>query len=130
MKIPIDFEDEVRKILSEKVTAYCKPLPEDFETPCILVTQVGGRSDYTWAGVAEIDDADITLDARALTDAEAVETLRMAVGYLEETVSTQMTPLRMVELNTLSSSITDPVRPDLKMCTARILTSARRTEIS
>lgn len=129
MRIPIDFEDEIRKVLAEKYTAYCKPLPKDFTTPCILVTQVGGRTDYTWAGIAEIDAADITLDARAETDAEAVETLRKAIGYLEEAVASQSTPLIMAEVNTVSSTINDPVRPDLKMCTARFLVRARRTEI-
>lgn len=129
MRRSIDFEDEIRKILSAHVTAYCKPLPKDFTLPCVLVTQVGGRTAYTWAGRAEIDAADITLDARAETDAESLETLRNAVAYLEEEVSTQTTPLIMVAVNTISSTINDPVRPDLKMCTARILTRARRTEI-
>ena len=129
MNIPIDFEDEIRKILAEKYTAYCKPLPQNFTMPCILVTQVGGRTDYTWAGVGIIDAADITLDSRAETDAESFETLRNAIGYLEEEVSKQNTPLLMVEVNTISSTINDPVRPDLKMCTARILTRARREEI-
>ena len=129
MRIPIDFEDEIREILAEKYTAYCKPLPKDFSIPCILVTQVGGRTDYTWAGIAEIDAADITLDARAETDAEALETLRKAIGYLEESVASQSTPLIMAEVNTVSSTINDPVRPDLKMCTARFLVRARRTEI-
>lgn len=129
MKIPIDFEDEIRKILSENLTAYCKPLPKDFVMPCVLVTQVGGRSDYTWAGIGEIDAADITLDARAETDAESIDTLRHAIGYLEEAVATQTTRLIMIEVNTFSSTINDPVRPDLKMCTARLLTRARREEI-
>ena len=129
MKRPIDFEDEIRKILTNKVKAYCKPLPKDFVLPNVLITQVGGRTDYTWAGVGEIDAADITIDARAETDAEAVEALRNAIGYLEESVSSQSTPLMMMELNTFSSTINDPVRPDLKMCTARILTRARREMI-
>lgn len=129
MRVSIDFEDEIRKILSGHLTVYCKPLPKDFTLPCVLVTQVGGRTAYTWAGRAEIDAADITLDARAETDAESLETLRNAVAYLEEEVSTQTTPLIMVAVNTISSTINDPVRPDLKMCTARILTRARRTEI-
>lgn len=130
MRRPIDFEDEIRKILlAGHLTAYCKPLPKDFIMPCILVTQVGGRSDYTWAGVGEIDAADITLDSRAETDAESVDALRNAIGYLEEAVSTQTTPLIMIEVNTISSTINDPVRPDLKMCTARLLTRARREEI-
>lgn len=128
MRVPIDFEDEIRKILSEKLTAYCKPLPQDFSKPCILVTQVGGRTAYTWAGIGEIDAADITLDARADTDAESVETLRTAIGHLEEAVATQSTPLLMADLNTFSSTINDPVRPDLKMCTARFLVRARRIE--
>lgn len=129
MRIPIDFEDEIRKILGDRFYAYCKPLPKDFRLPCVLVTQVGGRTAYTWAGKAEIDAADITLDARAETDAESLEILRTAVGYLEEAVASQTTPLIMVEVNTLSSTINDPVRPDLKMCTARLLTRARRQEI-
>ena len=129
MKRPIDFEDAIREILTDKVTAYCKPLPKDFALPCVLVTQVGGRTDYTWAGVGEIDAADVTIDSRAETDAEAVETLRNAIGHLEEAVSSQKTPLIMMELNTFSSTINDPVRPDLKLCTARILTRARREEI-
>lgn len=129
MTIPIDFEDEVRKILSGKYTAYVKPLPQNFTMPCILVTQVGGRTEYTWAGVGELDAADITLDSRAETDVEALDTLRNAIGYLEEQVSKQTTPLLMVEVNTISSTINDPVRPDLKLCTARILTRARRKKI-
>ena len=129
MKRPIDFEDAIREALADSVTAYCKPLPKDFELPCILITQVGGRSDYTWAGIGEIDAADITIDSRAETDAEAVETLRDAIGHLEEAISSQTTPLVMMELNTFSSTINDPVRPDLKLCTARILTRAHREEI-
>ena len=129
MKRPIDFEDAIREILADRVTAYCKPLPKDFALPCVLITQVGGRTDYTWAGVGEIDAADVTIDSRAETDAEAVETLRNAIGHLEEAVSSQKTPLIMMALNTFSSTINDPVRPDLKLCTARILTRARREEI-
>ena len=129
MKRPIDFEDAIREILADRVTAYCKPLPNDFALPCVLITQVGGRTDYTWAGVGEIDAADVTIDSRAETDEEAVETLRNAIGHLEEAVSSQKTPLIMMELNTFSSTINDPVRPDLKLCTARILTRARREEI-
>lgn len=129
MRRSIDFEDEIRKVLSVYTTAYCKPLPKEFVLPCVLVTQVGGRTTYTWAGRAEIDAADITLDARAGTDAESIETLRNAIAYLEEEVSTQTTPLIMVEVNTVSSTINDPVRPDLKMCTARLLVRARREEI-
>jgi len=129
MKRPIDFEDVIREILTGKVTAYCKPLPQNFTLPCVLITQVGGRTDYTWAGIGEIDAADVTIDSRAETDAEAVETLRNAIGHLEEAVSSQTTPLIMTELNTFSSTINDPVRPDLKLCTARILTRARREEI-
>lgn len=129
MNRPIDFEDTIREILAEKVTAYCKPLPQDFTLPCVLITQVGGRTAYNWSGVAQIDAADITIDSRAETDAEAVEVLRNAIGYLEEAVSTQSTPLIMVAVNTFSSTINDPVRPDLKLCTARILTRARREEI-
>lgn len=129
MKIPIDFEDEIRKILGGEITAYCKPLPKNFSLPNVLVTQVGGRTEYTWAGLGVIDAADITLDSRAETDEDALSTLRMAIGCLEEAVATQTTPLITATVNTVSSTINDPVRPDLKMCTARFLVRARRTEI-
>ena len=129
MKISIDFEDEIRKILMDQFTAYCKPLPKNHQLPNILVTQVGGRTDYTWSGIGVIDAADITLDARAETDAEAIDTLSRAIGYLESMIATQSTPLIMMEVNTRSSTINDPVRPDLKMCTARLLVRARKTEI-
>jgi hypothetical protein len=39
----IDIEDEIRQVLAKHLTAYCRPLPKDFSTPCILVSQVTER---------------------------------------------------------------------------------------
>lgn len=122
----IDIENEIRKALAEYVTIYCRPLPKDFQTPCILVTVVGATSRYNWANRATIDGFDVTLDARAKTDAEAIDELRTALGILEAVTEKQDQAFSRVIVNTFSSSINDPVRPDLKMCTARLRVLAHR----
>ena len=122
----IDIEDEIRKALAEYVTIYCKPLPKDFRTPCILVTCVGATSRYNWANRANLDGYDVTLDARAKDDATAVDTLRTALGILEAVTEQQTQAFSRVMVNTFSSSINDPVRPDLKLCTARLRVIAHR----
>lgn len=122
----IDIEDEIRKALAQYVTIYCKPLPKGFRTPCILVTCVGATSNYNWANRAIRDGFDVTLDARAKTDAEAIDELRKALGILEAVTEQQDQAFSRVIVNTFSSSINDPVRPDLKMCTARLRVFARR----
>lgn len=125
--IPIDIEEEIRKALAEQgVTIYCKPLPKDFALPCILVTCVGMTSRYNWANQATGDGFDVTLDARAEDDATAVNYLRTALGILEAVTAQQNQAFSRVVVNTLSSSINDPVRPDLKLCTARLRVSAHR----
>lgn len=125
--IPIDIEEEIRKALAEQdVTIYCKPLPKDFALPCILVTCVGMTSRYNWANQATSDGFDVTLDARAEDDATAVDYLRTALGLLEAVTAQQNQAFSRVVVNTLSSSINDPVRPDLKLCTARLRVSAHR----
>lgn len=126
----IDVEDEIRKALAEYVTIYCKPLPEDFETPCLLVTCVGATSEYNWANRATIDGFDVTLDARAKDDATAVDELRKALGILEAVTEKQDQAFSRIRVNTFSSSINDPVRPDLKLCTARLRVFAHRKIIT
>lgn len=118
----IDIEDTVREALSPYIKTYCRPLPEDFTVPSILVTQVGGD------GEDSIDDFAIVLDARAETDAEANETLRTAVGILKKVAQLQTTELRHVTVNSSGSWGTDPVRPDLAMFSARLSVVAH-TEI-
>ena len=111
----VDIEDEVRLALKDHLTAYCRPLPKNFSTPCILITQVGG-SDQS----GQIDTFDVTLDARATNAADANETLRNAIGVLRKAAGDQTTAIRHVEVNSSGGWGTDPVRPDLSMYSARI----------
>ena len=110
----IDVEDVVRQALSGHLNAYCRPLPKDFDVPCILVQQVGGTDANT------IDSFEIVLDARAETEAEANETMRTAIGILKTVAAYQTTALRYVSVNSSGSWGNDPVRPDLSMYSARI----------
>ena len=111
----VDIEDEVRVALKDKITAYCRPLPANFTTPCILITQVGGTDQS-----GQIDEFDLTLDARATNSADANETLRNAIGVLRKAAGDQTTAIRHVEVNSSGSWGTDPVRPDLAMYSARV----------
>lgn len=123
MKIPIsvDIEDEVRQALSPYITTYCRPLPKDFAKPCILVTKVGGNDANT------IDRFLVSLDSRADTEAEADQTLRVAVGILKEIAALQTTVLRHITVNSSGSWGNDPVRPDICMCTATLEVIAHQT---
>ena len=111
----VDIEDEVRIALKDHITAYCRPLPANFTTPCILITQVGGSVQD-----GQIDASDVTLDARATNAAAANETLRNALGILRKAAGDQTTAIRHVEVNSSGSWGNDPVRPDLSMYSARI----------
>lgn len=114
IKLPIDIEDEVRIALSDYLTVYCRPLPEAFETPCILVSKVGGDNADT------IDRFTVVLDSRAKNEAKADEYLRIAIGILREVGALQSTDLRFVAINSIGSWGVDPVRPDLAMCSATL----------
>jgi len=111
----VDIEDEVRKALKDHMTAYCRPLPANFSTPCILITQVGGTDES-----GQIDSFDVTLDARAKNAADANETLRNALGILRKAAGDQTTAIRYVSVNSSGSWGSDPVRPDLTMYSARV----------
>ena len=111
----VDIEDEVRIALKSYLTVYCRPLPANFSTPCILVTQVGGTD-----ADGQIDTFEVTLDARADNAADANETLRNAIGVLRKAAGDQTTAIRFVEVNSSGSWGSDPVRPDLSMYSARI----------
>lgn len=110
----IDIEDEVRQVLADHLTAYCRPLPKDFTVPCILVSQVGG-SDRD-----QVDTLEVVLDSRADGEAEALLTLRNAVGILRQAAKSQTSAIRSITVNSSGSWGSDPVRPDLSMCSARI----------
>lgn len=114
----IDIEDTVRGVLADHITTYCRPLPKDYTLPCILVSQVGGSD------VNQVDTFEVTLDARAEDEATALLTLRNAVGILRASVKTQTTPIRNITVNSSGSWGSDPVRPDLAMCSARIRVTA------
>lgn len=110
----IDIEDEVRQVLAKHLTAYCRPLPKEFTVPCILVSQVGG-SDRNQA-----DTLEVVLDSRANGEADALLTLRNAVGILRQAAKSQTSAIRSITVNSSGSWGLDPVRPDLSMCSARI----------
>lgn len=110
----LDIENIVREALSDYFDVYCRPLPSKFKTPSLLVQKVGGTDKNT------IDTVDIVLDARAKVEAEADQLLRNAIGVLKQIAKEQTTPIRMVSVNSSGSWGTDPVRPDLAMCSARL----------
>ena len=116
----IDIEEEIRTALAPYRTAYCRPLPEDYGLPNILITQVGGTP------ANRIDTFEVVLDSRAETEAAALDYLNIALALLVETAKEQTTALRHVVINTSGSWGVDPVRPDLAMCSARISATAHQ----
>lgn len=117
---PVDIEDEIRLALSDYFATYVRPLPATYALPNVLITATGGSTENT------IDTFVVTLDARAETDSEAYETLSNALGALEVQTQAQVGHLRNVTINSLARWGTDPVRPDLKLCTATVLVTAHR----
>lgn len=110
----IDIEDAVREALVPHMLAYCRPLPAAYSLPNILITQVGGRDENS------VDTFEVVLDSRAKNEAEALEYLRNAIGVLKAATRSQKTALRHVTVNSSGSWGTDPMRPDLAMCSARL----------
>ena len=117
---PIDVENSVRLALADYFNIHATPLPADYSLPCLSATASGGNSRST------IDTFMVILSARAETNAEALEYLTNALGVLEVQVSKQVYGLMNVSLNNLYSWGNDPVRPDLKMCSATLLITAHR----
>ena len=117
---PVDIEDECRNALKDFITTYCRPLPANYSLPNVLITATGGSSKDT------IDTFTVVLDARAETDAEAVDVLNTAIGLIEAQASLQVGALRSVFINSLYRWGNDPVRPDLKLCSATVLVTAHR----
>lgn len=117
---PVDIEEEVRLALKDYLTTYVRPLPANYDLPNLLITATGGQTSNT------VDTFTVTLDARAETDAEAFDYLSTALGVLEKQAQEQVGALRNVMINSLARWGTDPVRPDLKLCTATVLVTAHR----
>ena len=117
---PIDVEEEARVALSPYIAAYVRPLPDAYTLPHVELTATGGSTENT------IDTPVLTLKARARTDAEAMNTLQTALGVLEAQASAQVGNLRHVTINSMASWGTDPVRKDLKLCTATVLVTCHR----
>lgn len=117
----IDIEEEIRQALAEYLTVYCRPLPAKYTLPNILITLVGGTSDQT------IDRFEVVLDARGKSEAGALNTLNLAIGILRQVAKEQTTALRHVTVNSIGSWGADPVRPDLAMCSARLVVLAHQT---
>lgn len=123
----IDIEEAVRSVLADSLTCYCAPLPANFATPSILVTQTGGSSESTNTGKGKVDTFTVVLDARADLEETALEYLRNAVAILE---SSRGSGISHTEINSLYSWGTDPVRPDLAMCSATLLVTAHRETVT
>lgn len=121
----IDIEEAIRLALSSKLAhVYVRPLPKDFEVPSVLIQQVGGTELNT------IDTASIKLDARAETEAEASELLRTAIASLKKAINEGDTAIRFFEVNSSGSWGSDPVRPDLAMCTALLRVVAHQEDFN
>lgn len=117
---PVDIEEEIRTALKDYVTVYARPLPEKYTLPNVLITAAGGSSSDT------IDTFTVSIDARAETDAEAFDLLSTTLGLLENQAAKQVGALRKVIINSLARWGNDPVRPDLKLCSATVLVTAHR----
>ena len=117
---PIDIEEQARLALADYFEAYVRPLPASYALPCLLISATGGNTSN------EVDTFTLTIDARAETDADAYELLAQALGVLETRSKNQFGALRNVTINSLARWGSDPVRPDLKLCTATVLVTAHR----
>ena len=121
---PVDIEEQVRLALADYLTAYVRPLPASYSLPCVLITAAGGSSRD------QVDTFTVSIDARAETDGGANDTLTTALGILEEQGNQQAGALRNVTINSLARWGNDPVRPDLKLCTATVLITAHRDAVT
>lgn len=121
---PVDIEEQVRLALADYLTAYVRPLPASYSLPCVLITAAGGSSRD------QVDTFTVSIDARAETDGGACDTLTTALGILEEQGNQQAGALRNVTINSLARWGNDPVRPDLKLCTATVLITAHRDAVT
>ena len=116
----VDIEDEVRQALEPYATVYVRPLPKDFTMTSTLFECVGGTTKDT------IDTFSVKLSTRAKTDAEALTELRTVLGILEMQAKNQVGALRFSTENSLASWGSDPIRQDIKLCTATVIVVAHK----
>lgn len=122
--IPIDIEDECRLALKPYFpNVDAGDLPIDLKTPHLRVRMTGGGT------ANSIDSFNVTIDSRALTDVEALDQIRKAQGVLEKQCEMQFGALRYININSLASWGSDPVRPDLKLCTLTATITAHRESL-
>lgn len=127
IKKSIDIEDAVREALDDYLTAYCRPLPKNYTLPNILVTSTGGSTDTDWKGEDMSDTFTVNLTSRGKTEVEALDCLRTALGILQ---ASQGGVLARVRINSQYSWGEDRTRPDLAMCGATLLITARPDTIT
>ena len=118
----VDIEDEIRLALTDYFETYCRPLPDKYGLPNVLVEQTGGTTLNT------VDTFQIKLSVRAKTDADAIDTMRDVLGVLEYQAEHRFGALRHISINSLASWGNDPARPDLKLCTMTAIVIAHREE--
>ena len=123
----IDVEDAIRSALDPYMEAYCRPLPEKFAVPCVLIQGTGGDTEAAVTGTGKIDTFVVVVDSRADIEADALEQLRNAVAILE---ATKDKGFSHVAVNSLYSWGMDPTRPDLAMCSATLTVTAHREAIT
>lgn len=121
---PVDIENEVRLALKDYFEACNRPLPKTYGLPNVLIEQTGGSSRD------KIDTFQVRLSVRAETDEEASDVMRTVLGVLQTRCEEQFGALRHMSLNSQASWGTDPVRPDLKLCTALVLLTVHRETVT
>ena len=119
----IDIEDEIRKAIGTVVQTYVRPLPENFDTPSILIELIGGTSENL------IDTFTVRLSSRAEEDSDALDLLRTALGVLEYKAKNQFGFLRFSTEQNLMNWGNDPVRPDLCLCQSTVLIVAHKERV-
>lgn len=119
---PVDIENEIRLALDDYFETYCRPLPEKYGLPNVVIEQTGGTTANT------IDSFQIKISVRAKTDADAIDTMRDVLGVLEYQTENQFGALRHISVNSMASWGTDPARPDLKLCTMTAIVIAHREQ--
>lgn len=122
--ISVDIEEEIRSALAEYVTAYVRPLPENFTTPSVLIELMGGTSENT------IDTFLVRISSRAKDNADALELLRAVLGILQNRTNEQIGELRFSTEQNLMSWGNDPVRPDLCLCSATVTVLAHKKSVN
>lgn len=111
----IDIEEAIREHLDPYFNVYVRPLPKTYTLPNLLITQVGGSESD------KIDTLAVVLDARAKTESEALNLLLDAIGVLKQS------EIGWITATAMASWGSDPVRPDLALCTARLSITTHKT---